>query len=80
MNESITRAAGASFGQELPPQAMEKLIREIGRAPSQRTTVYGEPAPERVDASYRAAPLTETVNRPPRRHERSKDQLLVRFG
>ena len=30
MNESITRAAGAAFGQELPPLAMESLIREAG--------------------------------------------------
>ena len=27
MNESITRAAGASYGQELPPERMEELIR-----------------------------------------------------
>ncbi len=80
MNESITRAAGAAFGQEMPPRAMEELIRELGRLPAQRTTVYGEAPPERVDASFRAAPLTEPVNQPPRRRERSGDQLLVRFG
>ena len=33
MNESITRAAGAAFGQELPPQAMDALIGELGRVP-----------------------------------------------
>ncbi len=27
MNESITRAAGASYGQELHPERMEELIR-----------------------------------------------------
>ena len=27
MNESITRAAGAAHGQEMPPAAMERLIR-----------------------------------------------------
>jgi FO synthase len=80
MNESITRAAGAAFGQELPPAAMEALIHEIGRMPHQRTTVYGEPTPERVAASFQAAPLTEPVNRPARERERSRDQLLVRFG
>jgi FO synthase len=80
MNESITRAAGAAFGQELPPQAMEQLIAEIGRLPGQRTTLYGEVPPERIEASFRAAPLTEPVNRPPERRDRSAERLLVRFG
>ena len=30
MNESITRAAGAAWGQELPPEEMEALIRSRG--------------------------------------------------
>jgi FO synthase len=80
MNESITRAAGAAFGQELPPQAMHDLIGELGRVPYQRTTVYGEAPAERVSASFRAAPLEPAVNRPPRRHERPKESRLVRFG
>jgi FO synthase len=80
MNESITRAAGAAFGQELPPQAMQELIEELGRVPYQRTTVYGAAPVERVSASFGAAPLEPAVNRPPRRHERSREQVLVRFG
>jgi FO synthase len=80
MNESITRAAGAAFGQELAPQAMHDLITELGRVSYQRTTVYGEAPAERVSASFRAAPLEPAVTRPPRRHERSRDQGLVRFG
>jgi FO synthase len=80
MNESITRAAGAAFGQELPPQAMQELIEELGRVPYQRTTVYGAAPAERVSASFGAAPLEPAVNRPPRRHERSREQVLVRFG
>jgi FO synthase len=43
MNESITRAAGASFGQEMPPEAMGALIGGIGRTPRRRTTLYGTP-------------------------------------
>ena len=31
MNESISRAAGTQHGQEFPPEAMEELIRSIGR-------------------------------------------------
>ena len=40
MNESITRAAGAVHGQEMSPARMEKTIRNIGRIPRQRTTLY----------------------------------------
>ena len=40
MNESISRSAGAAFGQELPPERMEELIRSAGRSPRQRTTLY----------------------------------------
>lgn len=42
MNESITRAAGAAYGQELGPSRMEALIVAAGRRPRQRTTLYGE--------------------------------------
>jgi FO synthase len=62
MNESISRAAGASHGQEMPPELMEAAIRAIGRAPRQRTTLYGAPDPERTRASYGATPLAEPLN------------------
>jgi FO synthase len=57
MSESITRAAGAGFGQELPPEAMEALIKAAGRAPRQRTTLYGAPPATQVARSFGAAPL-----------------------
>ena len=41
MNESISRAAGASHGQEVLPEAMRATIRSIGRVPAQRNTTYG---------------------------------------
>ncbi len=40
MNENISRAAGASHGQELTAEAMEDLIRSLGRVPRRRTTLY----------------------------------------
>ncbi|NKB36944.1 MAG: 5-amino-6-(D-ribitylamino)uracil--L-tyrosine 4-hydroxyphenyl transferase CofH [Gammaproteobacteria bacterium] len=43
MNESISRAAGASHGQEFEASDMEVLIRSINRFPAQRTTLYGLP-------------------------------------
>jgi FO synthase len=45
MNESISRAAGASHGQEVTPDEMERVIESIGRDPVQRTTTYGELLP-----------------------------------
>jgi FO synthase len=47
MDENISRAAGASHGQELTPEEMERLIHSIGRTPRQRTTLYGWPAAAR---------------------------------
>ena len=64
MNESISRAAGSEWGQELPPERMEELIRSAGRVPRQRTTLYGEVPEERRRASFGAPPLAETVNPP----------------
>ena len=43
MNESISRAAGADHGQEMLPEELERMIREIGRTPRLRTTLYGVP-------------------------------------
>jgi FO synthase len=62
MNESISRAAGAAWGQELPPEQMEALIRSAGRVPRQRTTLYGEPPAEQVARSFGAAPLALPSN------------------
>ena len=54
MNESISRAAGASHGQEMPPESLERAIRALGRTPRQRTTLYGTPPRSRVRRSYNA--------------------------
>jgi len=62
MNESITRAAGASFGQEWPPSRMEKIITGIGRVPRMRTTLYRDVAPERKQRAFQAAQLLDVEN------------------
>jgi FO synthase len=41
MDESISRSAGASHGQEMTPQEMESIIVSADRIPRQRTTLYG---------------------------------------
>ncbi|HVB77811.1 MAG TPA: 5-amino-6-(D-ribitylamino)uracil--L-tyrosine 4-hydroxyphenyl transferase CofH [Candidatus Nitrosotalea sp.] len=40
MNESISRAAGASHGQEVTPEEMRETIWSAGRLPAQRLTDY----------------------------------------
>jgi FO synthase len=80
MNESISRAAGASHGQELPPERMEAAIRAAGRVPRQRTTLYGTPAAERVAASFGAPPLAEPVNPPVDTSRLRRPATLIRPG
>ncbi len=80
MNESISRAAGSEWGQELPPEQMEALIRSAGRVPRQRTTTYGAPPAEQVARSFGAAPLSEPLNPPVRDAGLRRPERLVRPG
>ena len=80
MNESITRAAGAGFGQEMPPERLESVIREAGRTPRQRTTRYSDAPVERCDTAFGAPELAEPVYRRARRFERDSSVPLVRSG
>lgn len=74
MNETITRSAGASHGQEFSPGQLEALILEAGRQPRQRTTLYAEVPEERVQASYAAATLIDVINTPARKYERDTNK------
>jgi FO synthase len=56
MDESISRAAGASHGQEMTPQRMEEIIGSCGRTPFQRTTFYRRADDRRRDQSFQAPP------------------------
>jgi FO synthase len=40
MEESISRESGSQHGENLPPEEMRRLIREVGRTPVQRSTTY----------------------------------------
>ena len=80
MNESISRAAGAAHGQELPPERMEEAIRAIGRTPLQRTTMYGEPDPERTRLSFGAPAIVEPLNPSVNDAHLTRPRRLVRPG
>ncbi|MEC7369974.1 MAG: 5-amino-6-(D-ribitylamino)uracil--L-tyrosine 4-hydroxyphenyl transferase CofH [Pseudomonadota bacterium] len=72
MNETITRAAGASHGQETAPETMEELIVASGRTPRQRTTTYGEVSELQKQKSFGATRLMEPVYTSAKRYERGK--------
>jgi hypothetical protein len=40
MEESISKAAGATFGEYVSPEEFRAKIRSIGRVPAERTTTY----------------------------------------
>ncbi|HEY3143029.1 MAG TPA: bifunctional FO biosynthesis protein CofGH [Acidimicrobiales bacterium] len=44
MDENISRAAGASHGQQLQVDELEHLVKNLGRHLEERTTLYGRPA------------------------------------
>ncbi len=83
MNETITRAAGASHGQETSPEEMEEIIRSIGRMPRQRSTTYGEVTDLQKQRSFGATTLVEPVYTSARKYERKAGkpkQELIRPG
>ncbi len=72
MNESITRAAGASHGQEWRPVDIEACIRRVGREPRVRNTLYGDAPAGQRERAYAAAPVRPVDNAPAGKQQRSK--------
>ncbi len=77
MNETITRAAGSMHGQETAPDEMERRIRNAGRQPLLRNTLYQPVSEARRQIARLAEPLTEVVNTPARKYERGPKRALV---
>ena len=75
MNESISRAAGSVHGQEMPPEEMERSIVALGRVPRQRTTLYGCAPSRQTARSFGAAPVSASIDTPPRPRTRSARRL-----
>ena len=40
INESISTSAGSLYGQLVPPRELRRLVRDIGRRPAERTSLY----------------------------------------
>jgi FO synthase len=60
MEESISQAAGSEHGDNLAAEEIERLIREVGRVPYERTTTYGriEGRPRRAATERNLLPQT----------------------
>lgn len=59
MEENISREAGANAGQYTSPEEFQSLIREIGRIPAERNTVYSRIQIRAPFESFPAEPLLE---------------------
>ena len=68
MDENISRAAGASHGQELDEAELRAIVEPLGRPLEQRTTLYGRTHTE----GRRLRPPRATHDARPRRQSRSR--------
>jgi FO synthase subunit 2 len=65
INESISTAAGAGYGQLMKPSEFRGLIREMGRIPAERSTTYQKVRVFETENSHRD--LLDEVNDPAER-------------
>jgi 7,8-didemethyl-8-hydroxy-5-deazariboflavin synthase CofH subunit len=59
MEENISREAGATAGQYTSPDEFQSLIRQIGRIPAERNTIYSRIQIKEIFESFPAEPLLE---------------------
>src|SRR3954463_15267333 len=59
MEENISREAGATAGQYTSPEDFRSLIRQIGRIPAERNTLYSRIQIKEIFESFPAEPLLE---------------------
>ena len=70
INESISTSAGASYGQLQSPRRLRTLIRQSGRIPAERTTLY----------SIRSASTVRTRSRRRSTASRTRTPCSARIG
>jgi FO synthase len=76
MNESITRAAGATHGQENAPENLDAMILSANRTPQHRTTLYEPVNAVHVTQSYNAHELAPLINDVIQRTSRKESELI----
>lgn len=62
MEENISKAAGATFGEYVSPRDFRRMIRSIGRIPAERTTTYKIRRLYNGDEEESAAPSQPQLN------------------
>jgi FO synthase subunit 2 len=65
INESISTAAGAAYGQLMKPSQFRDLIRDMGRIPAERSTTYRKVRVFESESEHRD--LLDEVNDPAQR-------------
>ena len=65
INESISTAAGASYGQLMKPSQFRNLIRDMSRIPAERSTTYHKIRVFETETDYRD--LLDEINDPAQR-------------
>lgn len=66
INESISTAAGATYGQLVPPRELRRWIYDAGRTPAERTTTYAIRRTYADPANDPIEPLDEAAEHPER--------------
>ncbi len=66
INESISTAAGATYGQLVPPRELRRWIYDAGRRPAERTTTYAIRRTYDDPSHDPAEPLDEAADHPER--------------
>ncbi len=66
INESISTAAGASYGQLIPPRELRRWIYDAGRTPAERSTTYAIRRTYTDPANDPIEPLDEAAEHPER--------------
>jgi FO synthase len=61
MEESISKAAGSEHGDNLPVEEIQRLIRELGRIPYERTTTYDRRKQATVRLGQDGAPVASAA-------------------
>ena len=66
INESISTAAGAGYGQLVPPRELQRWVWDAGRVPAERTTTYAIRQAYPTPADAPVHPLDEAADHPER--------------
>lgn len=77
MNETISRSAGGSHGQEITAPKMRHFLASMGRVPRQRDTVYGEVSAEAIARASKPMVPVSPLKPLMRAHRKSQQSAVL---